>query len=46
VTLPFGVGSSYASSGPSGPSFFDMFFGNPVRPPQPVTQQRRRTYAR
>jgi len=25
---------------------FDLFFGNPVRPPQPVTQQRRRTYAR
>jgi murein L,D-transpeptidase YcbB/YkuD len=43
VTLPYGVGSSYASSGPS---FFDLFFGNPVRPPQPVTQQRRRTYAR
>jgi murein L,D-transpeptidase YcbB/YkuD len=44
VTLPSGIGNAtYASGG--GPSFFDMFFGNPVRPPEPVRAQRR-TYSR
>jgi hypothetical protein len=44
VTLPSGIGNAtYASGG--GPSFFDMFFGNPVRPQEPVRNQRR-TFAR
>jgi murein L,D-transpeptidase YcbB/YkuD len=45
VTLPSGIGNAtYASGG--GPSFFDMFFGNPVRPQEPVRNQQRRTFSR